>query len=164
MTEPEEEDEELEADYGATAEESSLYSEYENEMEIFDDDWSTAPSEAQAQTSTEFNRRAEAYIAHRIRPDQDEHWMNGRELTEAARRRWSDSVSEANEEARIRARDTEDRWSTNSVSGGDRGYVRYDYPMSTPTAVSEYLDVRMPSPQLPLDVALSVRDDLLPQV
>ena len=43
-----------------------LYSEYENELEIFDDDWSTAPSETQARMSTEFNHRAEAYSAHQI--------------------------------------------------------------------------------------------------
>ena len=114
-SEPEESDDDLEADA------SSVYSEYENEHDVPDEDMSTvAPSDASVLIYT-ISERVARYRA-----------------TEAARRRWSDTISAANEEARVRARDTEDRWSTNSDAGGRRGYIRYDYPMRTPTTESEH--------------------------
>ena len=107
-SEPEESDDDLGAD------DSSAYSEYENEHEVPDEDMSTvAPSDASVLIYT-ISERLARYRA-----------------TEAARRRWSDTISAANEEARVRARDTEDRWSTNSDAGGRRGYIRYDYPIRT---------------------------------
>ena len=66
--------------------------------------------------------------------------MSSRELHEEALRRQAASIVASNEEARRRVWDTEDRWSTASVSGGDRGNLRLDYPMRDATAESENLD------------------------
>ena len=126
--EPEENDDEFEADFGTAADASSVYSEYENDFAILDDDLSTA---APSDTSVLFFIIAERISRHR---------MTSRELHEEALRRHSAHIVAANEETRRRMWVAEDRWSTTSQPGGNRGFIREDYQMRPATAVSEDLD------------------------
>ena len=95
-TEPEEKDDEFEADFDAEAEASSAYSEYENDVGNFDDDLSTAPSEAMAtrRTARTLLHGAPRFVLNAgVAHVGVAQCTSSRELHEAALRRQAASIS-----------------------------------------------------------------------
>ena len=104
---------------------SFVHNEYANDFNSVDDDMSTVVPDLEARDSA--NRNPYRTYLHRQFQPGDEINMNAQELRHFARRRQELAISEANEEARRRARDTECNWSTNSLAGSEGGHtVEYE--------------------------------------